>query len=108
MKLPTGTVDWFAIDFITTESPQDYVGDYAEEGNPMIYGSPFKISPSRFFDLGSNWEGWIGSASAADQWVTVKIEAENATTAKVNVVKRGKEFDESKAQSIDLTGDRGF
>lgn len=107
MKLPTGQSDWFAFDFVTVESPQNYVGDYAEEGNPMIYSSNFMISSSNFFRVG-NWNSWVGSDSAADQWVTVEIVPTSATTASVNAAKRGKEMDASLAKTVELGENRSF
>ncbi len=100
---------WFGVDFVDIDEPEDYVGDYKKKGEPMCYGS-FKLSEDDDFGIpGTDWTYWgFSDKNIAGQWISVKIEAENAKSGKIYIAPKGKSFDKSKAQKITLGEKQSF
>lgn len=108
IKVPE-QASWFGLDFVDIDEPEDYVGDYKKKGDPMCYGS-FKMSDEAVFGLaGTNWTDWgFSSKNIAGQWVSVKIESNDAKTGTMNLTPKGKAFDPSKARNITLGDKQSF
>lgn len=101
--------DWAFIDFVDIDDPMDYPGDFGEYGRPMCYES-IMVSPEDDFGLSrTKWSDWgFSSDKLSDTWVSVKIVSEDAMNGKVMIAPKGQAFDESKAQSIALAGNKSF
>lgn len=100
---------WFGLDFVDIDEPWDYVGDFGENGEPMIYGS-FKVSPEDDFGLAdTDWTSWgFSSNKLENTWVSVKIVTENDKSAKMYIAPRGASFNESMGQTITLGEGQSF
>lgn len=101
--------NWFGIDFADIEKKSDYVGNYAEQGEPMCYGA-LRISKTGYLGItDSDWTYWgFSSAEIPDTWVSVKIVSDGAKTGKIYIAPKGRAFDESKAKVITLGEGRSF
>lgn len=101
--------DWAFIDFVDIDEPMDYPGDFGEHGEPMCYGAR-RVLPNDDFGLANTtWSDWgFGSDTIGDTWVSVKIVSQDATNGKIMLAPKGQAFDETKAQSFILAGNRSF
>lgn len=100
---------WFGLDFVDIADSADYVGNFADLGDPMCYGS-LKLSAEDDFGLpDTDWTSWgFPAAQLSDTWVRVKIVTEDAQTGRIYMAPKGQSFDESKGQEIILGEEHSF
>lgn len=108
LKIPENA-SWFGLDFVDIDEPWDYVGDFGENGEPMIYGS-FKVSPEDDFGLSdTEWTSWgFSSNKLENTWISVKIVTENDKTGKMYIAPKGAGFNEELGQPITLGEGQSF
>lgn len=114
MYMPLGTSwensQWAFLDFVDIDEPVQYAGDYSEQyGEPMCYDAMKVLGEDDFGLMHTKWTDWgFGSETIGDVWLSVKVVTENASTGKIMIAPKGQAFNEEKAQSITLAGNKSF